>query len=471
MAPHMSPALAEATNALPVAGAYAPFPAHVPVAAAVLPSAAKGYFSGILPSGTPIIYGATRSAIYRLSDAAATLAYDAAPFAGERWWFAQVGGKLCAGSAQLNPIGAPLGGAFSALGGSPPAAAVGAVVNRDYLVLGNLTGEPVDGTVPNRVRWSGQLNPDTWGTDIETGADFEDMHDEGGPVVQITGRTVGTVFQRRAITRMQLTGSASTVFVFTTVEIGRGAVTAGGVCDVGAVVFYRADDGFFAWDGTQSIPIGNNRVDDWFERNSESSKIDLMRSGYDPVHRCVMWAFPEAGETANSAILAYSLVDQKFTLVRSAMEEIGYSATLPASIETMATPDTSGDVWDDGEFAGKRPILGGINASHTYGTFSGVPLAATFVTGDLQTAPGQRTFCNGVRPLIDAATAKVAVGEREQATKDVVAWNPATSLGVDGVCPQRFDARYMRFRATTDAGDEWTRASGIEAEIMAAGRR
>ena len=471
MAPHMSPALAEATNVLPIAGAYAPFPAHVPIAATALPSAAKGYFSGILPDGTPIIYAATRTGIYRVTSGGSSLAYNAAPLAAERWWFAQVGGKLCIGAEGQNPLGGQLGGAIAPLGGSPPAASVGAVVNRDHLVLGNLTGEPADGAVANRVRWSGVQNPDTWGTDIGTGADFEDMHDEGGPVVQITGRTFGLVFQRRGITRMQPTGSASTVFAFTTLELNRGAVTAGGVCDVGALVFYRADDGFFAHDGTQSVPIGNNRVDDWFERNAEPTKIDLMRSGYDPVHRCVMWAFPETGQSANSAILAYSLVDQKFTLIRSAMEEIGSSATLPAPIETMPTPDSSAISWDDGIYAGKRPILAGINATHTYGTFSGGALASQIVTGDYQTAPGQRAFCSGVRPICDAATSKVAVGEREQASKDAVAWNPATALGVDGVCPQRFDARYMRFRHTTEANDNWTRASGLEPEIMASGRR
>jgi hypothetical protein len=58
----------------------------------------------------------------------------------------------------------------------------------------------------------------------------------------------------------------------------------------------------------------------------------------------------------------------------------------------------------------------------------------------------------GVRPLIDASGVQVAVGEREQATKDAVAWNSPTSLGVDGVCPQRFDGRYLRYRQTTPAG-------------------
>jgi hypothetical protein len=149
------------------------------------------------------------------------------------------------------------------------------VVNRDYLVLGNLDGE-IEGHVANRVRWSGILNPDTWGTDVGTGADFEDMHDEGGPVVQITGRSVALVFQRKAITRMQYTGNA-TVFAFTTLEIGRGAVAAGAVCDIGSLVFYRADDGFFAHDGTQSIPDRHRPVDDWFANNADSTKLDLMR--------------------------------------------------------------------------------------------------------------------------------------------------------------------------------------------------
>lgn len=471
MAPHMSPALSEATNVLPVAGAYAPFPAHVPIPLTALPSPAKGFFPSILPNGSPVIYAATKSTIYRILPELTATAYNGGAIAASRWWFAQVGGKLCAGCEGLPPVGGPLGSELTPLGGNPPAAAVGAVVNRDFLVLGNLIGEPVDGTVSNRVRWSGALNPDTWGTDVGTGADYEDMHDEGGPVVQITGRTFGTVWQRRGITRMQPTGNASTVFAFTTVELGRGPVSAGAVCDIGALSFYRADDGFFAWDGTQSIPIGTDRVDDWFAANADPTKADLMRSGYDPVHRCVMWAFAENGQTANSAILAYSLADQKFTLIRVPMQDIGSSATLPASIETMPTPDSATIPWDDGIYAGKRPVLAGIDATNTYGTFTGDNLASLIATGDFQAAPGQRTFVTGVRPLIDAAGVTVAVGEREQASKDAVVWNPATPLGVSGICPQRFDGRYLRYRQNTAAGEPWTRSSGIEVDIKAGGKR
>src|SRR5690606_22958185 len=106
-----------------------------------------------------------------------------------------------------------------------------------------------------------------------------------------------------------------------------------------------------------------------------------------------------------------------------------------------------------------------------YGTFTGSAMASTLTTGDFQSSPGQRSFVSGVRPISDAATAKIAVGEREQASKDVVAWQPATAMGVDGVCPQRLDARFLRYKHTTDAGDSWTRAVGIEVALAGTGKR
>lgn len=470
MAPHMSPALAECTNVLPVAGSYAPFPAHVPIAGTELPSKSYGYFSGIGSDGKPVIYAATKSAIHQIKNGAIRTAYDAGTLSAANWWFASMDGRIIAGNKNIAGIAGIPGSTFSPLGGSPPAAAVGAVVERNFLVLGNITEDGIDGFKPNRVRWSGFTNPDTWGTNVGTQADFEDMADEGGPVVAITGKSTGTVFQRKAITRMQYTGG-SAVFQFTSVEQGRGAITTGAVVDIGPLVFFRADDGFFAWDGVQSVPIGTDKVDRWFYENVDHTRLDLIASGFDPVSRCVLWAFPEIGQSANSALIAYSLGDQRWSKISVGMQQIGASATLATTIEQMPTPDTSGISWDDPAYAGKRPILGGIDASGFYGTFSGSPMAAVLTTGDWQSAPGQRTFVSAVRPLIDASGVQIAVGSRSQMSSDPIVWKPGTSLGIDGRCPQRTDARYLRYRATTAAGETWTRGVGLEIAMRKAGGR
>lgn len=468
-AAHMSPDLTEATNVLSVAGAYAPFPDHSPVSGATLPSPAKGLFPTLRPDGTPLVYAATRDTIYLTRNGSISALYTPGTISAQRWWFGQVGGKVCAGTDGIAPVGGDLGAAMTPLGGSPPQAAVGAVVDRDFLVLGNLKNEPVDGDVPNRVRWSGVTNPDTWGTDIATGADFEDMHDEGGPIVQIA-RT-GLVFSRRAITRMVRTDNPSTVFAFTTLELERGAMTAGAVCEAGALTFFKADDGFFMHDGTQPYPIGQEKVDGWFSDNFENSKIGLMRSGYDPIHRCVMWAFAEVGQTANSAMLCFSLANSRWTLIRKAMQDVAPSGTLPASIESMPTPDTDPISWDDPSRAGKKPVLAGVDSSNRYGTFTGSTLATIITTGDYQSSPGKRAFVAGARPLSDASTAQVAVGSKAQKASDAIVWGVPSGPGVDGICPQRADARYHRFKSTTNAGDSWTRSVGLELDLQEAGER
>jgi hypothetical protein len=81
------------------------------------------------------------------------------------------------------------------------------------------------------------------------------------------------VFQRKAITRMQYTGNPSTVFAFTVLELGRGAVSAGAVCDIGGAVVLPRRRRLFRHDGTQSIPIGTGKVDDWFAANADPSKL------------------------------------------------------------------------------------------------------------------------------------------------------------------------------------------------------
>jgi hypothetical protein len=465
-APHMSPDLSEAVNVLSVAGGYAPVPSHVPLTGTHLGFRAQGFFSVPSVTGQPIVYSATGQRVYRIRNGSFDQAYYAGDISDAPWWFAELAGEIITGNRFVSPVAGNPGNEFAPVSADAPAAACGAVVDRNFLMIGNLTSDGVDGPQPARVRWAGFRNIRTWGTSVGTQADFENMHDEGGPVIQITRQTV---FQRKAITR--ITPNPTTVFQFDTVEIGRGPITRGAVCNIGLFDAFIADDGFFLWNGIQSVPIGDEKVNDWFAKNVNPARVDRISSGYDPTTRCILWAFPEIGQDDNSAIISYSMADQRWTLIRKAMQYIGASATFPATVESMPTPDTSGVSWDDPIYAGKKPVLAGIDSNHTYGTFTGSAMAYTLTTGDYISAPGQRSFVSGVRPIIDDTATTVAVGIRAQRDSDPIIWNPATSPGVDGKCPARADARTLRYRMAGNAANTWSRAVGIELDVQPSGER
>jgi hypothetical protein len=290
-AAHMSTSLTEAINVLPVAGAYAPFRGLFPTPGQILPTAARGYFAIPMPDGSPLIYAATATDIYKIAGSSPTVVYAGGAITPAYWRFVQFQGRTIAINPEVVPLGATTG-SFTALGGTPPRAKAVAVVG-DFLVLGNLQNDGVDGYQPNRIRWSGFDNPDTWGTSVGTQADFQPMPDIGGPVVAITGRELGTIYQRKCISRMQYVGPPN-IFTFDVVEQQRGAVSAGAVCNAGDLDFFYSDDGFFAWNGAASTPIGTDRVDRWVRSRLDFSKVDAIFSAYDPQTRCVMWGIPEA---------------------------------------------------------------------------------------------------------------------------------------------------------------------------------
>lgn len=468
-APHMSPDLTEADNVLSVAGAYAPVLSHVQVQGTHLGFRSQGFFSIPSASGDPIVYTATGQRVYRIRNGSFDTAYFAGSISDAQWWFAELAGEVVTGNRYVRPVAGKPGSTFSPVSADAPAAACGAIIERNFLMLGNLTNDDIDGPQPARVRWSGFRNIRAWGTNIGTQADFEDMHDEGGPVIAITGRGTGTVFQRKAITRV--TPNPTTIFEFTTVELGRGPISRGAVCDIGPFAFYRADDGFFAWDGMQSAPIGTDKVDRWFAENVNPARLDRISSGYDPTTRCVCWAFPEFGQDDNSAIISYSMADQRWTLIRKPMQYIGTSATFPATLESMPTPDSSGISWDDPAYAGRKPVLAGMDDSQTYGTFTGEKMAYAIATGDYISSAGQRSFVSGVRPVTDDPNVTIAVGAKNQRDSDAVVWSPPTSPGVDGKCPARVDARMLRYRMAGNAGNSWSRAVGVELDVQATGGR
>jgi len=468
-----SGSLVDALNVAPVSGGYGPMlgfnPSSATLAAPILgasvlsdTAAATYVYAG---SGDDIYVsnnGAAFSSVYHNGSALSTLFH---------WNFARFVGNVIAVHPQVAPVGGLIGTTMTALtGGAPTARVVGVVGN--FLVMGDLI-DGVDGTRRNRVRWSGFQNPNAWGTNVGTQADFNDMPDEGGTVMGIIGREFGTVFQRYSISRMTYVGP-DTVFQFDTVEKKRGAISSGSIIDAGLIAAYIADDGFMIWDGTSSTPIGSQRVNEWFRSRLYSGGEEKIVGYFEPLTSTIGWAYPIDSSGILKERIIYSLTEDRWC--RSDLQgawfmsrfDVGYTLE---QLNVFGNLETIPFSFDDPKLLGGRARAVGFDLNGAYGVLTGNSMAGTMLTGDWQSSPGVRSFVNAIRPQVDADVVTCAAGVRAQSLADPLAFTTDMAKVLDGRCPMRASGRYMRFRTTIGATQNWTRATGIEAYVAGEGRR
>lgn len=476
-----NPGAIEALNVIPSEGAYVPFKDIVPYAGVTASSRVMGAVQMFDVFGAPHLYVGTVNGVYRRVSSTLVNVYTptVSPLYDRNYWqFIQFGNSIVGLHGQLAPVVADVGGVsvFSPLAGSPPIARCGARVG-DFLVLGNLSGEadPDGPRKPRRIRWSGFNNIEApWVTDPATQADFNDMPSEGGDVVAITGREYGTVFQERCISRMTYTGLPN-VFDIQTVEEERGAISTNSVVDIGAFVFFIAQDGFFMWNGTNTTPISDNKVTRYFFSKLNYAARDLIVGAVDLVNKCIVWAYPTGAGTTLNELLIYSYKENRFSRSNKVVEWIMNGYTLDSSLDDM-TGDLEVDYpisFDSDEYAGRRPYFAGFDATHTFGVFNGAALAATADTAVFTGPQGTRVDVNNTRPLVDvsATVATVQPISADQLIGGALVYGDITAQEITGECPVMASGRYIRFRIAIPAGAAWKHLRGIEISRKAVGRR
>lgn len=507
-----NPGATEALNVLPTLRGFAPFKTFTPEGTLTLTSPVRGGIVLYDKSETAELYVGTSEGIYQRQGSVFAEVLAAPGLTQEYLWqFIQYGDFIVAVHPEVVPHAARVGGAstFSPLGGTPPTAACGARIG-DFLVLGNLTNDPSDPDDtfrPYRIRWSGFNNIDApWITDPATQADFNDMPAEGGPVLAITGREFGTIFQRRAISRMRYTG-LPTVFDIETVEEARGALSSGSVVDIGNLTYFIADDGFFVWNGVSSEPLGNERVNDYFFKRLSWPDRDRIVGAVDVQNKCVVWAFPVASAGRELAeLIVYSYKVNKFSHVGITVEHLLPSATRGTSIDDLLGDlNTDYNVsFDDDVYSGGVPYLaavsppverveymdldklqGNLNEDYpvsfdyvggsprAFGLFGGVNMNAILDTGLYNAPNGERVWVNSARPLVDVALpqAAMAIGCCDQLLGEEVVFSPTFTQEITGEVPVLADGRYVKARVVLPEGLVWSYATGVEVWRKSLGRR
>lgn len=442
---------------------YAPLKGLAAISTTGLAGQAIGAIAAQDATGTVGSFAGDAAKLYKLSagvyaDVSKSGGYSVA----ERWEFAQYGQRVIG-----TQIGAPpqyydlnASSQFADLPGSPPQARHIAVV-RDFVVLGNTTASP------STVTWSGFNASDNWTAGVNQ-SDSQ-LLQGGGWVQGIAGGEVGYVFQERAITRMTYVGPPL-YFQFDLVEQARGLASPGALIQVGSLCYYLAQDGFYVFDGMQSVSIGNQKVDNWFAAHLAPNTGNLITAGTDPSNKLIFWSFVSTDATDAShpdTMLVYNWAAAEWSYAKLDHEMLYPALSEGWTLEGIGAAYASlEDVpvsFDSRVWTGGSAYLAGFDTSHNLASFEGATLAATLQTGDFEGVPGRRSIITGLRPLTDAGAMTALCRSRERFA-DAVADTNASAMQANGDIPLLSSGRFHQAELNVPAGADWTFANGVDVD-------
>jgi hypothetical protein len=398
---------------------------------------------------------------------------------GEVWNFTQYG---------LNVIAAGWGNAlqsytldsssnFSNLSSSayvPQARYIATI--RDWVMVAN-TYDSINGNQPQRVQWCAIDDPTTW---PQEGSNQEAQVMAGSQIIPGVqgwatgivgnlGNADGAVFFERAIWRIIFQGSP-TIFGFYIAEGARGCPAPRSIVQMGALAYYLGEDGFYAFDGANSTPIGLDRVDKTFWANVNETYLNNVIGAADPVNRVIMWLYPSNSSSSGvpDSLLVYNWALNKWGFAQVNAEYIFRAITQGYTLDGLDSYaggiynlDTLPYSLDSRVWTGGQVLMGAFTPTHGLAYFTGAPANATADTVEIEPygSTGKRAFLSTTRPMVDGASPTVQIGMRNRLV-DSPTFSVASAINANGECPVRADARYMRARIQLTG--TFTNLQGIE---------
>lgn len=383
----------------------------------------------------------------------------------QRWRFTQFGNVLIAanGGNKLQGYNVNTSSTFQDLASDAPEARYVTVV-RDFVVSGYINSSTV---YPSRVQWSALGDESSWANSATTQADYQDIPD-GGSVVGITGGEFGLVFMDRSIHRMSYIGSPL-VFQFDNISRNQGCYEANSIIQYGGTSFFLSDDGFYACDGQQILPIGNEKVNRYFFDDVDEGSLGLMSAAVDPARKLVIWAYASQASATVDKLLIYNYQTNKWTSGTTTASRIASSSTPSFDLEGM---DVFGNLeqidssFDSRVWLGGKMQFAGVRDTKIV-TFSGADNIAYIETGDIE-MPGTTSAITLAKPIVDGGSGSVALFSR-RLLSDQVVFGSQTAADSENRVSIRGVGRYHRLQLTPTGA--WKNAVGLDVEMNPLGTR
>lgn len=340
-----------------------------------------------------------------------------------------------------------------------------AVVNRDWIVLGDTT-DIVDGDTPGRIWWLARGDPTDADPDTVTQCGFEDLDSGDGRIQKIIGAEFGTIYTTRAIWRMTYEGG-DTQYRFDKVSINKGAICSGGIVSIGRTSFFIDEDGFWRFDGVTPTPLAEGKWNKMFWSEVDASNLAWISTAVDYRRSLIVWAYPRSGNMPDR-LLVYNWKTDRASVVDLSIGRLfnGFTPTLftddlsVASVLIDRHPYKNIPV-DSPEFIGSLHAFSAFSIGNELWGFTGEAMPATLTTAEYDAEDGNaRIAINGVRPRITGGgSPTVAVGIREGLNSSSVSWTPDIAVNLAGEAPVLCQGRYLRVRVKTTG--EFSHALGV----------
>jgi len=393
----------------------------------------------------------------------------------DTWQFAQFGDNVAAVTASSAPQHYVMGTSvdFANMAGGPPNNATSVARVGDFLWMGKAY----------TVYWSAFNNCLDWAPSTVTQAGSQQLDQERGEIMTLIGLDYAAIFQERGVRRAIYVGSP-VVWDFGQdyVEKARGCIARNAAMAFGRIIFYAADDGFYAFDGQQSTPIGYGKVDQYFTSNLNYAWRHKVCVGADYQKKIIVWAWPSGSAQLPTDLLIFSLLDGRWTHDVIDLEFLFDTPAEPVTVDNFnllfPANNLDGSISpndiDSAAFDDRRIRLGAFNRSHLMQLFTGSARAATMDTKEFEPQPGSRGLITEVWPMgeyNDPTALSTAIGRRKALPGEGVVFSNAKAINRAGYCPHRIDGRFLRIRQSITAGAVWRRAEGVHVTSTQTGKR
>lgn len=462
-------ALITALNVLPRRSGYDSMPQLTSADLGTLNGLCRGAFSGRSSSGLNFTVAGTSNRLYvGTTGPLADESDGASPYTvgTNQWWdFALYNNRIIATNYTdaMEEFEVGVSADFDDLSTDAPRAKHIAIV-RGFLVAGNIIGQGVNaaaiGTDEAAVQWSAIDNPLSWpqvGTAAASAvqSDFQPLAGDGGSITDVIGGSdYGLIFRDRAVWRMDYEGGDQ-FFRFTPISENIGCIIPKGAIRVGGITYFHSEEGFYATNGNEVIPVGNDVVDRFFLANIQADTGYRVSCKHFPEWKCIAWLYMGAGASAEicNALILYNPVDDMWAAGEVSAEWLvdvmPFTDSLDSYSDSLDSGVLSAVSLDSLLSASVRKAGGFISGTHALATFDGTPGTATLETSDFEPTPGRVAMVRSVRPVFDSKTGSGGFGGLIGARfrpSDAVAFSPFQTQDASGKLACGLTGRYLRAR-------------------------